>query len=275
MSVAKLGWLVIVAALLAPPVGAWAQDQKDGCPDRRVHGKAGEWMLAISWQPAWCEVPGDECQRALPECMRPYHGGEALTLHGLWPQWGGYCDVPDSVIKNFCGNGRCAIARPDMSAETEKFLASIMPSSASRLDRHEWLKHGTCSAMTPDAYFRKAGDLVEAFRATHLGRLLADRVGQTVSRQEICDTFAKDVGKEGIGALEVSSKRHADKFYLTEIQIGLKAETGTALSLAPGTMLPKGENTCVTDKTRNHSYFIDPSGYQTFDKPKREKQFCR
>jgi ribonuclease T2 len=99
-------------------------------------GTAGQfdyWVLSLSWSPSWCEAEGDN--RRAAECARPF----SFTVHGLWPQYEkGYpADCPSTL--GFP-------AKADVDG-----VLPIMPSPG--LVRYEWKKHGTCSGLTPQAYF--------------------------------------------------------------------------------------------------------------------------
>ncbi|WP_232796439.1 ribonuclease T2 [Roseovarius salinarum] len=93
------------------------------------------YVLALSWQPSWCALEGDD--RDAPACARGT--GHGWLLHGLWPQyhrgWPAYCD---------------SARRPPSRAMT-RAMADIMGSAG--LAWHQWKKHGTCSGLPPAEYF--------------------------------------------------------------------------------------------------------------------------
>jgi ribonuclease T2 len=97
-------------------------------------GKAGQfdyYLLVLSWSPEFCHgKPGSS------ECKD--HRG--FILHGLWPQYnnGGY---PVG----------CATTQPPPTDLSK--IQQIMPPE---IVAHEWQKHGTCSGLSGDAYFRLA-----------------------------------------------------------------------------------------------------------------------
>lgn len=103
------------------------------------------YVLSLSWSPEHCAGPaghGDAQQ-----CASSRHF--AFVLHGLWPQFAsGY---PDSC------------AHTPLSSAVRDSMLDIMPSAA--LVGHEWAKHGTCSDLPPDEYFRTA-------RAAFTGRAI-------------------------------------------------------------------------------------------------------
>lgn len=95
------------------------------------------YLLNLSWSPEFCAThPGK------PECAQHL----AFILHGLWPQTstGGHPE--------HCSN---ALGPSDASA-----FRDIYPDAG--LLQHEWQAHGTCSGLTPDAFFTLARKAVHA-----------------------------------------------------------------------------------------------------------------
>lgn len=129
---------------LPPRVEAPALPVPDG--PRRVLPVAG-YTLALSWSPEFCRQRARD-PRAAYQC-----GGElghfGFILHGLWPesapgQWPQWC-----------------AARP-VPAETVRRNLCMMPSPD--LIAHEWAKHGSCMAKTPEGYFRAGAALLRSLR---------------------------------------------------------------------------------------------------------------
>ncbi|MCT4611242.1 MAG: ribonuclease T2 [Pelagimonas sp.] len=99
--------------------------------------KAGEfdyYVMALSWSPNWCVIEGDA--RKSPQCDED-HG---WVLHGLWPQFHrgfpAYCPTT---------------ARHPSRARTAE-MADIMGTSG--LAWHQWKKHGVCTGLTADQYYK-------------------------------------------------------------------------------------------------------------------------
>lgn len=129
---------------LPPRVEAPALPAPDG--PRRVLPIAG-YTLALSWSPEYCRTRGRD-PRAAFQC-----GGElgrfGFILHGLWPE-----SAP-GLWPQWCA------ARP-VPAETVRRNLCMMPSPD--LIAHEWAKHGTCMARTPEGYLRASAALVGSLR---------------------------------------------------------------------------------------------------------------
>ncbi|HWW98116.1 MAG TPA: hypothetical protein VNY74_10470 [Edaphobacter sp.] len=89
------------------------------------------YLLNLSWSPEFCYS-----HPAAAECA----SHPAFVLHGLWPQ-----NTDGSYPQN-CSN---ASGPADPSQ-----YADIYPDSG--LLQHEWRTHGTCSGLSPDAFFTAA-----------------------------------------------------------------------------------------------------------------------
>jgi ribonuclease T2 len=96
------------------------------------------YVLSLSWSAAWCALEGDE--RDDPQC----DAGRGLTfiLHGLWPQyedgWPAFCRTVER----------------DPSRGQTAAMADIMGGSG--LAFYQWKKHGRCSGLSAEGYFRTA-----------------------------------------------------------------------------------------------------------------------
>jgi ribonuclease T2 len=135
-------------------------------------GKFDYYVLALSWSPSYCADEG-RTDRS-PQCSgtRPY----ALVLHGLWPQH-------ESGWPSTCNTGR----KPWVPSQVVSSMLDIMP--ARRLVIHQYRKHGTCSGLEPEAYFRKARKAFESVKIPP--RFLGPEKPVVLSPREIEDDFLK------------------------------------------------------------------------------------
>jgi ribonuclease T2 len=109
-------------------------------------GRFDFYVLSLSWSPSFCEADGERAQQE-PQCTdRPY----SFVVHGLWPQY--ERGFPES----------CQVPAPRLPRGIMTSMLDLMP--APRLIYHEWDTHGTCSGLSPAAYFdavRKARGAVK------------------------------------------------------------------------------------------------------------------
>jgi ribonuclease I len=192
-------------------------------PESSIH----HYILALSWQPAFCERNADK-----PECLELDGADFAatnLTLHGLWPNGAGedhpfYCGVAaGSRDADEAGNW-CTLPETGADQATQSDLAQVMPGVASCLDRHEWIKHGSCAGLGGDAYFDASVHLVREMQATRLSKVLRTSIGKLVSRRSLLNAFEVDFGPGAPAALELICRQDGGRAYLTEIRLALRPE---------------------------------------------------
>lgn len=192
-------------------------------------GVRGTHLLALSWQPAFCAKRPEktECAEVTPTS----DSGTRLSLHGLWPQPEGkkYCQVAPAVREIDAKRAWDQLPEPEMSAETRKRLAAVMPGVQSKLQRHEWIVHGTCYGANADAYFARSAGLTETVNASKVSKLFADSAGLPLNTEAIRAAFDEAFG-EGTGSRVVvaCSGRGANR-RISEIRLSLAGDvTGTA-----------------------------------------------
>ena len=169
----RLAW--VICATLFLTVGVSAQDTRQNTP-----GAFDFYVLALSWSPSFCDAAGDRAPRQ--QCgERPY----AFVVHGLWPQY-------EKGFPEFC-----QVPAPRLDRNIVSSMLDLMP--ATRLVFHEWDRHGTCSGLSPRAYFetvRKVRALVKI-----PAEYLDVRSVTMVSPDEVEEAFVKanpGLTREGI-----------------------------------------------------------------------------
>jgi ribonuclease T2 len=125
-----------------------AQDGADG-PRENAPGQFDFYVLSLSWSPSFCAAAAERGRgrgNGMQCGARPY----SFVVHGLWPQYEKgfpeYCEVP----------------APRLDYNIVSSMLDLMP--APHLIFNEWDKHGTCSGLSPRAYFetvRKARAVVK------------------------------------------------------------------------------------------------------------------
>ncbi|HJT11693.1 MAG TPA: ribonuclease T2 [Dongiaceae bacterium] len=181
------------------------------------------YVLALSWQPAFCEFNArrPECRALDPGDFAATH----LTVHGLWPNDRPnagpiYCGIDGETRALDEPKSWCQLPEPEMSGKTRAHLAQTMPGVLSCLDRHEWIKHGTCAGMGAERYFGETLRLASAVQTTAFGRAIAANVGREVTAEQLIQAFEASFGKGSARALTlVCSDRGG---YLSEIRIALQ-----------------------------------------------------
>jgi len=180
--------------------------------------KKKDYLLAISWQPAFCQTHQSKVECATQTEDR--YDATHLALHGLWPQ-----------PRN---NAYCNVSAKDKSLDRRKYwnqleslhlpsnlfadLVVVMPGVGSYLQRHEWIKHGTCYSDSPVTYYKDSIMLVNQLNDTNLSSLFANNIDKTISTKQIRDTFDNAFGQGSGNKVNVK----CNNGLITELWINLK-----------------------------------------------------
>lgn len=201
----------------------------DGAPpdfDPPAGTEARELVLALSWQPAFCEqLPNKtECQQ-LNSGMLPITETQ-LSLHGLWPEGAVYCDVPQAIRDLDTPDTWGRLPAPELDADTTERLAIAMPGTASFLERHEWIKHGTCffGDGNGDEYYDDTLRVLAVINGSGVAQLLASNVGATVSGADLRAAFDAAFGAGAGDRVGIDCKGDQNRVLIQEIRIALRGE---------------------------------------------------
>jgi ribonuclease T2 len=198
-SFAVIAVVALAAGLAAPAVDlALAQDRRQNRP-----GQFDFYVLSLSWSPSFCDSAGERGTPPQDQCgARPY----SFVVHGLWPQY-------EQGFPEFC-----QVPAPRLDRNIVSSMLDLMP--APRLIFHEWDRHGTCSGLSPRAYFdtvRKARAQVKIPDAyVELTQAL------TVTPDEIEEAFVAANPGLSRGAIAVT----CDNRRLQEVRICMSKEFG-------------------------------------------------
>ncbi len=195
-----------------------------------VAGQADSYVLALSWQPAFCETKPQkpECKITDPHVYQAKH----FTLHGLWPN-----KQKCGINYAFCGEVKgkkddfCDYPAVQLDSTSQAALAEVMPSvtAGSCLERHEWHKHGTCQAKAMEEFFDLSVDLTRQFNDSGMAYFMNRRIGQQVRTEDFLNRVAAVLGSPTRERI----KLNCDQGMLVEIQLSLVAD------LTPGADLEK------------------------------------
>jgi len=203
---------------LAATVSNKPKLEGDSC---HIAGRQDGYVLALSWQPAFCES-----HRAKPECRikdKSSYQASHLTLHGLWPNQSAcgiryeFCDARTRKRSSFCDYPVLPL-----SAASRRQLEKVMPSAAqgSCLQRYEWFKHGSCqSNLTTDAYFSLAVSLTQQFNDAGVSDFMSSHIGKTVTEA----AFKAVVDNANGSGAHNTIKLSCNKGMLTDVWVYLPA----------------------------------------------------
>ena len=141
-----LGVLALVLVALTFPYPVFAQAYQCRMPQRvelgapphqdgpPIHTPLSGYSLAVSWSPEYCHSEHTSMQ------CSGRNGRFGFVVHGLWPE------SASGPSPQWCA----AAPRPAPELIGQYLCMTPVPS----LLEHEWAKHGTCMAASPQAYYR-------------------------------------------------------------------------------------------------------------------------
>lgn len=190
------------------------------------------YVLALSWQPAFCET-----NQKKPECRwqtGQRYDANYLSLHGLWPQPRdkAYCNQPAGVRAAGEGGRWQDLPPVDLGLSARADLEMVMPGTKSLLERHEWAKHGSCYPADPETYFVDSVRLLKAVNASPVADLLMQSIGRRVTAADIRAAFDQGFGPGAGNRVRMTCKDDGDRRLIAEITIGLKGDIPGGASLS-------------------------------------------
>lgn len=213
-----LGAVVLVVGWLYWPQGENANQGKTA--------KAESFVLALSWQPAFCERKPNK-----PECRSQRKGRfdtQNFSLHGLWPQPRNnvYCNVAQNIIETDKRGRWNELPKLELSKALREKLSKIMPGYRSNLHLHEWYKHGVCMGgeVSAERYYQVSIAMLEQINNSKLKDLLANNIGREISSSQITRAVEQSFGKGSASRVSVSCNRDGGRTLITELKISAVLE---------------------------------------------------
>jgi ribonuclease T2 len=233
-------WVAIGCGEVEDTSAGSASGGSGGAPAGAGTGlRKAEYILAVSWQPAFCETAAGRRKTECGTQSADRFDASHFTLHGLWPQGRSYCRVPADVV----ATDKASKTDPDawqrlppvsLAPGTRRELERVMPGTMSQLDRHEWIKHGTCFGdASADAYFARAIALLDQLNQSRARGLFARSVGHEITREAIRQAFDESFGSGAGDRVVVECNDDGGRRLIAELTIGLVGAIGDAPTLAP------------------------------------------
>jgi ribonuclease T2 len=216
----------------ASPVQRWVSIDCGTAPALAPNGseaprktyRGTQYILAVNWQPAFCELNTRvrECRDQRPNSFEATN----FALHGLWPQPRGneYCDVTnrDRIASQ---NGRWRDLPPlDLTIAQRRELEQVMPGSLSGLDRHEWVKHGSCYDGGQREYYADSLDLMLALNTSEVSELFEANIGKRITLVDIRAAFDRAFGRGAGERVAMDCEQDGNRTLITELRIALTGE---------------------------------------------------
>lgn len=219
-------------------------------------GLEDSYVLALSWQPAFCETHRDKSECRIED--KESYQASNFTLHGLWPN-----KKSCGTHYGFCGEVRnkpgdfCDYPMLPLFTETRHDLEQVMPSAlaGSCLQRHEWFKHGTCqTGWSMDEYYEVAIDLTEQFNESGIAYFVSRNIGKSVTEADFKSKVDCAHGDGAHQRIELKCKSGN----LVDVYINLPSDITQGVSL--GELMGQGESSFKSNC--RGSFNVDPIGFQ-------------
>ena len=207
--------------------------QNSGPSSGRSEGRPAEAVLSLGWEPGFCEGHASKAE-CLDQTLGQFDATH-FTLHGLWPQprRREYCNVSQALIDTDRKRDWQGLPVVDLDAATRAHLVTAMPGTQSFLDRHEWIRHGTCYGRgNAETYFHEALSLLDEVNGSAVQALFAANVGKEITVGEVRTAFDAAFGSGAGDRVRLSCKRDGSRRLITEITIGLVGQPGDSNKLA-------------------------------------------
>lgn len=240
----RFSLVLIAVVLVGGAVGLWWGDRPqlpvspqvaptvstpEPLPEPDADNYDGEYVLTISWHPAFCET-----KPYLTECRNVRgsdYTADHFALHGLWPQDDEYCGVGLEIIEIDEANRWDELPPIEVSDATWRDLVRVMPGTEDSLERHEWVLHGRCAGASAETFFRRSIALVEEINGSAVRDLLARNIGRHVSRNQIRAAFDAAFGDGAGRKVRLDCEADDDRDLVFELRINLEGPAMEATSL--------------------------------------------
>lgn len=215
-----------------------------------------QYILAINWQPAFCETQPDrsECESQTERRFDASH----FALHGLWPQPRSreYCGLDEQTIRLDEAGEWNRLPAPQLSFRLKAELSIAMPGTQSGLDRHEWITHGTCYGSDAEAYFADSLAMLKAVNTSPVADLFASAIGEELTQSEVRAAFDDAFGSGAGKRVRLNCVDDDGQQLISELTIGLTGDIDGSDSFAARIMEARPtDGGCA-------SGFVDPVGLQ-------------
>ncbi len=203
------------AAKSAEIVSPVSKERKASDPERAKT----KLILGVSWQPGFCET-----SPKTPECTGQTADrvdARLFSLNGLWASRKTYCGVDGAVKEQDKKKNWLDMPELSLDEDVQLELAKAMPGVASGFDRHQWIKHGTCSGYVADEYYGKALKLLAALNKSEVQSLFENNRGATLDEAKVKAAFETAFGADAGDKVKMRCRKDGDRRIITGLTIGL------------------------------------------------------
>ncbi len=235
----------IIVLLLAAIAAVWLnyEEPDSDAPSSTAptQSQSNDYILAVSWQPAFCEQRPNKAECRSQRAVR--FDANYFSLHGLWPQPrdNTYCGVSQSLVATDKSGRWNRLPKLDLSENLRSELESKMPGYRSNLHRHEWYKHGTCmQGYSAEQYFRVSLDLLDQLNGSTVRDLTADNINRELKFRAYDAAYTRAFGREAAKRFILDCYRDDGRRIIHEFKLSIRGNLKEETDL--GTLLSAGQS---------------------------------
>ncbi len=191
-----LKFILGLMLLYALPAYSDIQSAVEHCPTPTKAGMSAGvpsgcfdyYVFAQTWMPQFCQTGN---RQRLKDCQNLNSHSQLLQVHGLWPNFKAYDN--QTAYPAYCKESpgcdtltACALRYGALNDKLTTQLALYITVNRIWLMNHEWKKHGSCSDLTPDAYFKA---ITKVAKSLPTPKLLKENLGSTVTYSDLVNAF--------------------------------------------------------------------------------------
>lgn len=186
-------------------------------------------VLSVSWQAGYCAARPKS--RGCADFSASAPAARQFSLLGRFQLRKSYCGIA-AELKQQSRNGKWT-ELPDivLAAATKERLMAAMPAARLGFDRQQWLRSGSCVAASPEVYFSRSLDLLDALNASPVRTLLTQKAGATITLAEVRAAFDAAFGKGAGERVRLTCRKTDGKPVVTGLTIGLAGDAPTLAGL--------------------------------------------
>ncbi|MCA0341895.1 MAG: hypothetical protein LCH99_19485, partial [Proteobacteria bacterium] len=161
--------------------------------------REGREVLSVSWQKGYCAARPRS--RGCADFSANAPAARQFSLLSRFQVRKSYCGI-EAALKQRARKGKWT-ELPDivLASVTKERLMAAMPAARLGLDRQQWLRSGSCVAVSPEIYYSRSLDLLDTLNASPVLALFSQKAGAAVTLAEVraafdADRLARFEGKE-------------------------------------------------------------------------------
>lgn len=252
----SLGWITNPAQAASSA----AADRLQPCTNF-IAGNFHSYVLSLNWEPEFCQTNAGKATVECRTIASERFDANNLGLHGLWPTKAedakyeyGYCNIPCDRQQLDRDHRWSQLGAVALAESTQRLLEKYMPGYASQLDRHEWVRHGSCSLLDMNEYFSLAVDLTAQVAATRFNQFIAAHIGQHFNVEDFYAAVEQDFGPASRRYVRLGCNKDVPS-NLIQVTVSLRKEIakGTSIKNALGPFIDSNSTNCES------TIFVSPA----------------